>query len=369
MGGLEIESVEIDGVPVEYERVEPDLILTPETPIAPKATFEIEIHYRGVPKPAMDPLFGGVGWLQFDGGTYVASEPNGASSWFPCNDHPSDKALFSFKIDVPRETEAIANGQRISVTPDGERTAWVWETTEPMATYLATVVVGEFTIIEATGPDGLPIVHAIADSESAVGAGHVQDTARMIDFFDDYFGSYPLGSYGLIVLPTPLGFALETQTRSLFGSDLYQDAPIRAHELAHQWFGDSLTPQQWDDIWLNEGFATYAEWMWVEAAGGQSVESRASSYSANPGLDTPPGDPGVDELFGQSVYDRGALTLHGIRTKVGDDKFFDILRTWASENRDGNVSTDEFIDLVESKTGTDWVDYFDTWLYQPQFPG
>ncbi len=367
--GLEIDSISVDGKPAEYERNDPDLILTPTSAIKEGSSFTIEVAYHGKPSAVDDPILFGIGWIPFDGGLYVAAEPNAASTWFPCNDHPSDKALYDFHINVPREVEAIANGQKGEVTPDGERTTWEWSTTEPMATYLATIVVGQFTIIEQTGPNGLPITHAIADTEAEAGAQHLQDTARMIDYFDEFFGEYPLGSYGLIVLPNPLGFALETQNRSLFGSDLYQDAAIRAHELAHQWFGDSVSPANWDDVWLNEGFATYAEWMWDEASGNGTVGERVAGLGGGGSLDIPPADPGVDELFGQSVYVRGGAALHGIRTQVGDEKFFDIVRSWATEKRHGNGSTEEFIDLVESKTGTDWTKYFDDWLYQPSYPG
>ncbi len=366
--GMNVSKVTVDDGPAGTTRSAIDLVVTPETPIAQGEEFVVAVDYDGTPIPADDPILDGIGWIPFDGGLYVAAEPNAASTWFPCNDHPSDKARFRFDIDVPRDVEAIANGTKVEVVPDGERTRWVWDAADPMATYLATLVVGQFTLIEQTGPNGLPILHAAADSISEEVATETQDTARMIDYFDDFFGPYPFATYGLIALPVPIGFALETQTRSLFGSDLFSLSSIRAHELAHQWFGDSVSPRDWTDIWLNEGFATYAEWMWDEANGGPSIESRVQALGPSPGLDVPPAEPGVDELFGRSVYERGAATLHEIRRTVGDTVFFSIVKKWTTDNADRNGSTEQFIALVETTTGTVWKDFFDKWLFAPTYP-
>jgi aminopeptidase N len=197
----------------------------------------------------------------------------------------------------------------------------------------------------------------------------------MIDYFDDLFGPYPFTSYGAVVVDEPLGLALETQTVSTFGSDLL-DEEIVAHELAHQWFGNSVTVERWQDIWLNEGFATYGEWLWAAHAGGNDVDTLARQTAGEAGdgrdLGPPPGDPGPGELFAPSIYVRGALTLHALRLTIGDNLFFAVLQAWTGSNSGGNATTEEFIALAEQTSGQRLGDLFDAWLdaeTMPALPG
>jgi aminopeptidase N len=236
-----------------------------------------------------------------------------------------------------------------------------------MATYLVQVVVGNLRFEELTGPAGLPIRNAY-DADLGEGAGAAfRRQAEMIDFFDDLFGPYPFAAYGVVVVDEALGFALETQTLALFGSDALAE-PIVAHELAHQWFGDHVSLGSWRDIWLNEGFATYAQWLWAEHRGEGTVDEIALASARTPGLDVPPGDPGADRLFHTTVYVRGALTLHVLRHELGDDAFFELLRTWVDRYGGASATSADFEALAGEVGRRDLSGLFDAWLRAPGVP-
>ena len=195
----------------------------------------------------------------------------------------------------------------------------------------------------------------------------------MVELLAEVFGPYPFEVYGVLVVDEELGFALETQTLTIIGSDiasLRREADIvLLHELSHQWFGNSVSLAGWNDIWLNEGFATYAEWIYSERIGGQSAAELARRAGQIGGeLNLPPGDPGSDELFPTSVYLRGGMTLQALREDVGDDAFFEILRTWAEEHAGATGSTEQFIALAEQVSGHDLAALFDEWLYSNTLP-
>lgn len=360
--GLTVSAATIDDDDATVTRDGRNLTLQPSKPIPAATTFEAKIEYEGTPSAIDDPAIGSIGWREAPGGSFAVNEPDGAPTWFPCSDRPADKAKFTFDITVPRGVEAIANGLKVATTPDGQHTRWQWATSHPMATYLATVVIGQYTVVERKTASGLPIINAFADPIATEAAAKTGDIDAMIDFFDDYFGPFPFESYGMIVVPVSTGFALETQNRSIFGRDTYFFGGIRAHELAHQWFGDALTPSEWKDIWLNEGFATYAEWMWDEHTHGPKVDERSRPIEAALSSLPPVGNPSPDDLFGTSVYDGGAAVLNLIRHAVGDETFFKILKTWVSDHAYSNVTTDDFIATVNKVSGRDLTAQITAWL-------
>jgi Peptidase family M1 domain/Peptidase M1 N-terminal domain len=225
--------------------------------------------------------------------------------------------------------------------------------------------------IVGSADDAPPTLGEIAE-------GSFARQGEIIDFLSDTFGRYPFSAAGGIVDDLDdLGFALENQTRPIYGKGFFGDSvsgdSVVVHELAHQWYGDSLAVEEWQHIWLNEGFATYAEWLWSEREGlGTAQENFDFFYSVFPPEDpfwaVTIGDPGAADLFNFAVYARGAMTLHQLRLAVGDDDFFRILRRWASSQAGGNVNTTEFIDLAERISGQQLDELFQTWLFTPGRP-
>jgi len=320
----------------------------------------------------------------------VVGQPRVAATWFPANDHPSDKATFEFRISVPEGLEVVANGRLVGDTVEDDRSIWEWVADAPMATYLATASVGEFTLntdtqngithttaidpdlytllIPAPEPAGLSYGQVAADSFAA--------EPGVIEFLASQFGPYPFDDAGGIADDvTTLQFALENQTRPIYPLWAFEnpaDPRVVVHELAHQWYGDSVALERWSDIWLNEGFATYAEWLWDESTTGVTPQQQFDIYyaldPADPLWATTVGDPGAAGIFDGSVYVRGAMTLQALRTQVGDDLFFEILQGWASTNEGGNVTTAEFIAYASEVSGQNLDALFTTWLYTAAKP-
>lgn len=369
LDGLTVAKATIDGDEVKHRRAGLDLVLTPDAPLPADEPVAVIVEYGGTPEPRGSDVLGELGWIGEPGeGSYVVSEPDGASNWFPANDHPSDKATFSFEITTPEGVEAVANGTRTGEDTAGGRTTWTWSPRDPMATYLATVAVGQYTFFENKGPGGIPLLSAVADGVVETSGKSTVEAALgqlpgMMTLFAGRFGPYPFETYGVIIVDEPLGFALETQTRSLFGSDSWNEPVFQAHELAHQWYGDSVGIEAWEDIWLNEGFATMGEWLWAESDGGTG----GPPLSAGSSLD-PPLDPGPDGLFDTSVYQRGGLTLKALRGEVGDEAFFQIMKTWATDNALGNATTEDLLDLIEQDGGAEARDLVEAWLTDPEPP-
>jgi hypothetical protein len=214
-------------------------------------------------------------------------------------------------------------------------------------------------------------------TQGEVAQASLKRQPEIIRFLASNFGPYPFSAAGGIVVDQDdLGFALETQTRPIYANVFFSDQisgdSVVVHEVTHQWFGDNLAVRRWQNIWLNEGFATYGEWLWSEHEGRATAQQLFDAYSSIPadsgfwGLTI--GDPGPDNLFAGPVYDRGALTLHALRTTVGDKAFFTILKRWAKEHAGGNVTTPQFTALAESVSGKDLDAFFQTWLYTPEKP-
>jgi aminopeptidase N len=370
----EIGQVTVDGAPVTFTHDDPELRITPSAPFTAGSGHTVEIGYSAPVGPGSSPIGLDTGWYDTSGGSFVLNEPDGARRWLPSNDHPSDKATFRFAITVPAGLTAVANGALVdhSTGPAGE--TWVWQEDRPMATYLIQVLTGDYELVEGTGPAGLPLVSAVLRRDRAALQPVLDGIAEQIDFFDDLFGPYPLDRYGVAITDSFGGLAMETFGRSLFSRDDFVGTPVGflqelllSHELAHQWFGNAVTPARWTDIWLNESFATYGQWLWLDHLGLVSIDDEAESARArrspNP-ITSPP----VSDLFGFNSYDGGAATLHALRLTIGDDAFFTLLQRWAADNTGRSRTTADFIALADEVAGTDLAQFFDDWLFAPLPP-
>jgi aminopeptidase N len=372
--GLEIDVVSVDGAQAEFRRADGELTIYMPSPLSAGEAFSVTVSYHGTPGRGVD--LGGrpeyeIGWGHYGEGVYVAGEPGGASSWYPVNEHPSDKATYEYHITVDEPNVVGANGLLQETIPQGNgETTYVWESAHPIASYLTTLAIGEFDVETSNSPDGVLIRNYFEESISQSSRDEFEVTGEMIDYFSSLFGPYPFEAYGVAVHDAPLGFALETQTLSVFGSWFINEEVI-AHELAHMWFGDSVTLASWQDIWLNEGFAVYASWLWFEhSRGADEMDEIVRDYyevmASFP--HRPPADPGADNLFSDTVYTRGALVLQALRLEVGDAALFDILRTYHETFKYGNASTTDFIAVAEDVSGQDLGDFFQAWLYESVLP-
>jgi aminopeptidase N len=368
--GMQVDSVSVDGKTARSRRVGGELIVTPKRALPAHHRFRVRVRYSGTPRPRTIPgIAAPNGWIASDDGVITLNEPDGARTWFPANDHPSDKATFTFKIDVPDALTGIANGRLTGSDEHAGRTTWTWDEPSPMATYLTQLVIGDLELESEDPVDGVTIRHAYAPSVRAAAAPAAAETPDMLRFLSSWFGPFPFATYGVAAPGGGLyGLAFEAQTFSVFAPDVFgqprQASTILAHELAHQWFGDWVSPASWRETWLNEGFATYAEWLWAEARLDvplqRSVDAAYAGATADPGQAAT--DPGRESMFSSAVYKRGALTLHALRLTVGDETFRKILRAYLDRFGGKTASTADFVHVASEVAGHDLQAFFASWL-------
>jgi aminopeptidase N len=394
--GLDVESVVIDGHPARaveppadgddvggpaWWQVQDDDARIWELTIQPRPKLKaghgatVVITYGGDTTRPRDIEGFLYGWVTTRDGAMVVGEPEGTMTWYPVSDHPTDKATYSFEITVPEGKVAVANGLQPQdpVTADGW-TTWYWDAPDMQASYLTTATIGDFELAYSQTADGLPIVDAVdkdvTPGNRATSQASLALQPAMIAYFETVFGPYPFNSYGAIVEDDSVGYALETQTRPVYSRVARQGTV--AHELAHQWFGNAVSPQRWQDIWLNEGWATYLSWLWSEERGGATAQASFEDVMAEPTdsdfWEVVIADPGATGLFADPVYDRGAATLHALRTRIGDEDFFAAARVWLERYDDGTATTEDFEVVYEEASGQDLSEFFDIWLRQPTKP-
>ncbi|TYP86756.1 M1 family metallopeptidase [Blastococcus xanthinilyticus] len=388
--GMEVRSVRVGSAAATWTREGGELTITPRKAVHAGQIFGTTVTYDGVPQTITDAL-GTSGFMHTDDGAIVAGQPDVAATWFPANDHPRDAASVRVRATVPEGLEAVSNGVlRDSRTARGW-TTWAWDAREPMATYLVTLAIGEFDLREyvadgirywdALDPDLFamdPDPETEGPSVGELAEGSLARQPEITEFLSGIFGPYPFRASGGIVDDHPeFQFALETQTRPIYASAFFSDPVsgdlVVVHELAHQWTGDLLRIDEWRHIWLNEGFATYAEWLWLEQEGLSTPQQEFDAIAAG----APPqfweltiGDPGAatENLFDIAVYYRGAMTLQALRNEVGDEAFFAIIREWVASQAGGTVTTDEFVALAEKISGQQLDELFQRWLFTPGNP-
>ncbi len=373
---LPVTSVKVDGKRARFRQPNRhELRVVPRRALRAGAVFEVEVRYAG--RPARYGYAGERNWLADAHEVVTMNQPHMAPWWFPSNDHPSDKATFDVRVSVPKGKKVVSNGVRAGRKVTGRQATTRWRMTDPMATYLAFFAAGDFAIEKGRTKGGIPFYNAVSQrlspGQQRTATTMLRRTAQMTDWLEGQLGDYPFASTGGLVTSLGVGFALENQTRPTYGSWIYPSVIV--HEIAHQWFGDSVSVDRWRDIWLNEGFATYMEVAYDAAHGGPSVGSwlddawqatcRAQS-SDFWRLDL--SNPGAGRIFDSAVYDRGAMVVAALGQRIGAPVLRTLLRRWVATHHDGNASVAEFEALAETVSGQDLDGFFDAWLRSGKAP-
>jgi aminopeptidase N len=402
-----VSSVMVNGERAQFDRPgqprpgQQELAISPADPLDAGSDFTVRVDYSGNPEPIKDPDKSIEGWIPTDDGGFVVNEPQGSPGWFPCNDNPRDKATYDFAVTVPRGNTVMANGKLISHTSVGDKETWRWSEDSPMASYLATATNGEF-LTDFYRAKGLPMYDAVdpltrrlvdEPPNPDLAFERLEPQAEIIDYFKDLYGPYPFSTGGGIIDWAPnVFYSLESQSRANYWrippppdpSITTEASATVVHEIAHQWFGNAVSLQVWPDIWLNEGFATFSEWIYAEDHGGPTAAETFDDLYATSESDrerwfpAPAALQRPSQLFHTPVYDRGGMTLQALREKVGDDTFFGILRAWYADNRSQSVTTDETVttadfialtkELTTNVSDEELDEFFRVWLFEEGKP-
>jgi aminopeptidase N len=376
---LPVRSVTVNGRAARFHRTrEHELRITPRRALRNGAEFRVAVRYAG--RPGSETSHGESNWLADAGEVVTVNEPHMATWWFPANDHPRDKATFDIRITVPKHLDVIANGVRVGKRKGHRLATTHWRATEPMAPYLAFFAAGSFET-RATSCQGIPSYVAVSSRAAGFAPGDAarnlaDQTCSILTALSGVLGPYPFSATGGLMTGLPLGFSLETQTRPTYpaAAGSGQLRALVAHELAHQWFGDSVSVARWRDIWLNEGFAQYLQTYYLtELVGGGSMQSwLVGRYDAHDDADVfwnlSLDDPGPSRLFDGAVYERGAMAVQALRHRIGDVAFWTLLRTWLAQRALGNGSVADFEALAGAVSGQDLTDFFEAWLHTRMAP-
>ncbi|RJQ77241.1 M1 family peptidase [Pseudonocardiaceae bacterium YIM PH 21723] len=375
---LKTNSVRVSGIAAHFRLENGKLIITPQSSVAKEREFSVSVDYEDTPSNVKPDGYSA--WSRTADGAVAMGEPDIARWWYPSNDHPRDKATFDVSVEVRGDLAVLSNGKLLmkEPRPDG-RVRWNWRSAKPQATYLAFLAVGKFDVTEGRGYRDQPVWNAyhsdLGDSLGSAKAS-LERGPEIIEYFSRLFGDYPFEAQGGVVLAGNGLSALETQTRPVYGGAVFgfgTNPYVVAHELAHQWFGDAVSVDTWRNIWLNEGFATYMEWLWSEKSGeGTAAELAKWTYDRNPASDDQwsvlPGDPGGRNIFSFAVYERGAMAVQALRQEVGDASFFEILRRWQQQRAHGTGTIEQFISVAEGTAGKNLRPLFDRWLFSSGKP-
>lgn len=366
---LPVRRVKVDGLRAQHEQPGThELVITPQEPILTGDRFTVAVSYDG--RPRRSGYLGERNWLADRHEVVAMNQPHMATWWFPSNDHPSDKALMDISITVPRGKQVFANGRRISIKRHGGLATHRWRAAEPMSTYLAMFAAGDFQV-DSGVRDGLPwravVSRQLSRTARRDNMALMRRTPRIVERLADDLGAYPFSQVGGLVTALDVGFALENQTIPTYPATGRGYTWLVVHELAHQWFGDSVGLHRWKDIWLNEGAATFMEVRWDETHGGMSGAAwLRAEYDRRPAespfWDVEIGDPGADRIFAGPVYTRGGMTFQALRNRIGDADFWTLLQRWVSENADGLGTRADFEALAEEVSGDRLDEFFRVWL-------
>ncbi|MBZ4014447.1 zinc metalloprotease [Streptomyces purpurogeneiscleroticus] len=378
-----VRSVHVNGVPARYATHDEDLVVTPARPVEPGQSMRIVVRHTSNPKGGKDG-----GWVRTGDGLVMANQADAAHRVFPGNDHPSDKADFTFRITAPRGITAVANGLPLGRSARGPATTWTYRSLHPMATELVQVSLGKSAVVRRQGPHGLPLRDVVPAAERKKLEPWLAKTPGQIAWLERQVGQYPFETYGVLLADAETGFELETQTLSLFEKHLFATdrlpswyvESLMVHELAHQWFGDSVSPRTWSDLWLNESHATWYEALYADRAskGRASMEDRMKrAYQESDGWRAAGGPPAAPKppekgekigIFRPVVYDGSALVLYALRERIGAANFDRLERAWYEQHRDGVAGTADFAALASRIHGKDLSGFLHAWLYDTRTP-
>lgn len=369
----------VNGQPADFEFSGfQDVKVIPTVPIANGDSFSVTVDYSGAPGRIKRGTTSG--WWTTGQEWSAAGEPESAVWWFPSNDHPSDPALMDVSIRVPAGMEAISVGRLESSDTghEADHDTWHWVSRQPMATYLSFISIGQYALEQGVA-DGRRYVYAVseqlaaADQRKAFAA--LQISAEIVRTLETMFGPYPFTELGGIVPAHKLSFdGLETQTRPIYFHESILDpaysTDLVAHELTHMWFGDNVTLRQWNDIFANEAYASWAQWAYAERTGGRSANQALNDLYVRADGRTnfwriTMIDPTKEHLF-DAVYSRGPMTLQALRNVMGEAAFFDLARGWGGQP--GTRSLEEWMVMAQSKTSVDLLPFFQAWIYAPTQP-
>ncbi len=386
--GLQVNSVMVNDKSSTFNRTDTKLSIQPTEALAKDALFSTTINYSGSPISYQSEADSSatVGWIHYNDGIVVLDEPNGAPGWYPVNDTPRDKATYTFHITVDKPYTVFANGVLQNTSESGNQITYTWDMDVPMASYLTVVNIAPLPIQTSTTAFGLPLSFVYPPQLENALKPHLTVLSDMIGYLSSILGPYPFKSFGIYVIDPKSApndqlvkqwnspIAYETQNFAIFfvSDNLSENAIF--HELTHQWFGNSVSLEDWGDLWLKEGFANYAEWLWREHHEGPDT---IKNIITAPGWydqfltayeHLPAGRPPINDLYNNTSYARGRMTLEALRLKFGDTVFFSLLRNMATRYKYGNLNTADFIQLASSVTGQDLKAFLTTWLYGDKLP-
>lgn len=370
-----LDKVTVDGKKIVAAAVTAEKLTVPAAVVADRPVTLV-VAYHGTPattpmpshRDDAEPL--GL-TITADGGLWTMQEPFGAFTWYPANDQPSDKALYDVAVTVPAGWSAIAAG-----TPAGvDGTTFRYHSADPMATYLQTLAVGRYAKVTATGPHGLPLTYWYRPGVDDAKLPSLQKSPQFLSFLESRFGPYPFPTGGIVLVDSASG--METQQMITMGGKIpkFDSGAFEAdllHEYAHQWFGDAVTPSDWDDLWLNEGWAMYAQLLWEQQTDKFSDDD-LEAYLRNADADRrkrlgPPAHPRADSFAESNVYLCPAGMLKKLHDALGDAGFFGLGRAWVQTQRGTQQDRASFTAFVNKQTGRDFTALINAWLDSPTTP-
>ncbi|GEP34717.1 metallopeptidase [Nocardioides szechwanensis] len=365
---LAVETLTLDGVGVPFQERGKDLVVTAD--VVEDQRYELELTYAGTPAPVPVPTmrsdFSGTGFtITETHETWTMQEPYGAFTWYAVNDHPSDKALYDFTLSVASPWVGVANGTLESRTDEGGTTTTTFSLDDPAASYLTTVAFGDFEQTEDRSESGVPISYWVNRAADPGVLSDLRVTPEAMAWLEDLLGPYPYDTFGVLVVDSESG--METQTLVTLGDTEYTtSAKVVLHELAHHWYGDTVTPDDWRDVWMNEGMAMYLQGMWEADHGAGTIDEVMDGWAQFEDEERtfagPPADYDKDSFGSGNIYYGPALMWHELRQMIGDERFFDVVRGWPEANANGNAGRDDYLPWLEEQTGEELTEFFDAWL-------